>query len=133
MNEQVTKSIPTPVEFFLDGRRFLQYGISPVKIASLLAEERKRNKVKRTEPIYKDGVAYIRASDGRLVRLEHFDPETMEKYTLTPDAVLSREVVNRMEDFALKAEVVDEDCPELSDEQISSILQKAIEQRKARK
>ena len=70
--------------------------------------------------------------EGRMVRLEHFDPVTMEKFILTQSAVLTKEKVERMREFAAIPAVADDETPELTDEQISAILQKAIDQKKAR-
>ena len=37
MSEAARTLIPKPTEFVVDGRRFVQYGMSPVKMASLRA------------------------------------------------------------------------------------------------
>lgn len=133
MSETAKTAIPTPMEFFFDGRRFLQYGISPVKLAAIEMKERKKEKETRKNPIIKDGVPYVLTAEGKMVRLEHFDPETMEKFTLTKDAVLTKEQVERMREFASMPVEVDEECPEISDDQIATILQKAIDQKNTKK
>ena len=133
MSETVGTSIPRPMEFFLDGRRFLQYGISPVKLAAIKALQKTDGKGTKRDPVIKDGIPYVRTAEGRMVRLEHFDSETMEKFTLTANAVLTKEKVERMREFAAKPVVVDDECPELTDDQISAILQKAIDLRKAKR
>ena len=120
------------MEFYLDGRRFLQYGISPVKLAAIKAQQKTGAKGTKKDPVIKDGIPYVRTTEGKMVRLEHFDPNTMEKFTLTPNTVLTKEKAERMREFAAKPVEVDDECPELTDDQISAILQKAIEQKKTR-
>ena len=132
MSETVRASLPKPMEFFVGSRRFLQYGISPVKLAAIKAQQKSAEKGIKRDPVIKDGIPYVRTAEGRMVRLEHFNPETMEKFTLTPNTVLTQEKAERMREFAAKPTVVDDECPELTDDQISAILQKAIEQKKAK-
>lgn len=133
MSETIKKSIPKPMEFYSDGRRFLQYGISPVKLAAIKAQQKNGAKSAKRDPVIKDGIPYVRTAEGKIVRLEHFDPDTMEKFTLTPNTVLTKEKADRMREFAVMPVVVDDECPELTDDQISTILQKAIEQKKAQR
>ena len=133
MSETIKKSIPKPMEFYSDGRRFLQYGISPVKLAAIKAQQKNGAKSTKRDPVIKDGIPYVRTAEGKIVRLEHFDPDTMEKFTLTPNTVLTKEKADRMREFAVMPVVVDDECPELTDDQISTILQKAIEQKKAQR
>ncbi len=129
MSDFTGNVLPTPAEFFLDGRRFIQYGISPVKMAAIRIRERKNKKGTRSNPIIKEGKEYIKLSDGRLVQLDHYDPQTMEKFSLSKDAVLTKEAIDRLDEFASKKIEPDEDCPELTDDQIESIMQKALAQK----
>ncbi len=129
MSDFTGNVLPTPAEFFLDGRRFIQYGISPVKMAAIKIRERKNKRGTRSNPIIKDGKEYIKLSDGRLVQLDHYDPQTMEKYSLSKDSVLTKDAIERLDEFASKTIEPDEDCPELTDEQINSIMRKALAQK----
>lgn len=53
MSEAARTLIPKPTEFVVDGRRFVQYGMSPVKMASLRAAARRSAKGTRKNPSLK--------------------------------------------------------------------------------
>ena len=131
MSEAV-RSIPKPVEFYEDGWRFVQYGMSPVRMAALRAAGRKAAKGTQTNPIIKDGKEYIYTADGRFVVLEHFDREYVVSHTLPVETALTKEKVERLKEFESKAVEPDDECPELSDDEISEILQDAIAQKKTK-
>ena len=130
MHKTVVQGIPEPVEFSFEGRKFVQYGISPVKLAELQVKGRKEPEGTKRNPIIKNGKRYVYNPQGKLVLLEHFDPETMERFTLTKDAKLSSDSIERMNEFSSKQVVLDDECPEVPDELVAAILQKAREQRK---
>ena len=132
MSEAV-RLLPRPVEFFEDGWRFVQYGMSPVRMAALRSSERKAPKGTKKNPIIKDGKEYVYTSDGRFVVLEHWDRDTVTQNTLSVETVLTKEKIERLKEFESKPVEIDEDCPELTDDEISAILQDAIEQRKNRR
>ena len=131
MSETV-RMIPKPEEFFADGWRFVQYGMSPVRMAALRSAERKAAKGTRKNPIIKDGKEYIYTSDGHFVVLEHLDRETVGRNKLSAGTALTKEKVQRLKEFEAKPEAYDDDCPELSDDEISEIMQEAIAQGKAK-
>ena len=131
MNETTGTMIPTPVEFSVDGRCFVQYGMSPVRMAALRAASRKDKKGTRSNPIIKNGKEYVYASDGRLIVLEHFDKKTVAHNTLPVETALTKEKIERLNEFEKKAVEPDDECPEISDDQIDQILKKAIELKKA--
>ena len=108
--------IPVPKEVFIGTKRFVKYGISPLKMAEIRA---KANPAKKKQaPIMKDGIEYVYNSRGKLVRLERFDPETMEEFILTPETRLTEEQLRQLADSANRPVVVDEDCPESTPEQL---------------
>ena len=121
-----TRAIPKPLEFYSDGMRFVQYGMSPVRMAALRAAERKAAKGTRKNPIIKNGKEYVFTADGHFVVLEHFDRKTVTQHTLYPDMILTREKVERLKEFESKPVEPDDECPELSDEEVSEILQDAL-------
>lgn len=126
------RAIPKPMEFFADGRRCVQYGMSPVRMAALRSAKRKAPKGTRKNPIIKDGKEYIFTEDGRFVVLEHFNKENVAQHTLSVDTALTKEKIERLKEFEAKPVVPDDECPELSDDEISKILQDAIAQKNAK-
>ena len=66
----------------------------------------------------KDGYEYVYNSRGKLVRLEHFDSETMDELFLTPETRLTDEQKRQLADCTGRPVMVDEDCPESTLEQI---------------
>ena len=108
--------IPVPKEVFIGTKRFVKYGISPLKMAEIRAKE--NPSPKKQDPIMKDGLEYVYNSRGKLVRLERFDPETMEEFILTPESRLTEEQLRQLTDSANRPVVVDEDCPESTPEQL---------------
>ena len=129
MSEALRVSIPKPTEFSADGRSFVQYGMSPVKMASLRASLRKAKKGTRRNPIIKDGKEYVYSSDGRLIVLEHLNREAVAQRTLSVDTALTKEKVDRLKEFESRPVEPDDECPELTDEQIAEILNKAMLQK----
>ena len=108
--------IAVPKEVFIGTKRFVKYGISPLKMAEIRA---KANPAKQKQvPIMKDGIEYVYNSRGKLVRLERFDPDTMEEFILTPETRLTEEQLRQLVDSASRPVVVDEDCPESTPEQL---------------
>ena len=77
-----------------------------------------RNMKVDANSIMKDGYEYVYNSEGKLVRLDHFDPETMERFVLAPDAALTEEQEKQLADSAELPVTFDEDCPESTPEQI---------------
>ena len=130
MSEAVRTTIPKPNEFVVDGRCFVQYGMSPVKMASLRAAARKAAKGTRKNPIIKGGKEYVYGTDGRLIILEHLNRAVVARNTLSADTALMKEKVERLREFETKPVVPDDECPELSDDLISDILKKAEAQKK---
>ena len=61
---------------------------------------------------------YVYNSLGTLVRLEYFDPETMEEFILTPDARLTEEQKRQLAESESNPMAFDEDCPESTPEQL---------------
>ena len=121
MGEAVKKDmsgLPAPKEVFIDGHRFVKYGISPVKLAEMRAGLHTSQPGTDANPIMKDGCEYVYNSRGKLVRLEHFDPETMEEFILTPDARLTEEQERQLAESENKPMAFDEDCPESTPEQL---------------
>lgn len=130
MSEAVRTTIPKPIEFVVEGRRFVQYGMSPVKMAALRAAARTVAKGTRKNPIIKDGKEYVYGADGKLVILEHLNRELVSQNTLSVKTALSKEKVERLRAFADKPVEPDDECPEISDDLISEILEKAKRQRR---
>ena len=108
--------IPVPKEVFIGTKKFFKYGISPLKMAEIRVKEDPSKK--KQIPIMKDGIEYVYNSRGKLVRLEHFNPETMDQFTLTPEIRLTEEQLRQLADSADRPVVVDEDCPESTPEQL---------------
>ncbi|MBQ8093969.1 MAG: hypothetical protein IJ242_10395 [Clostridia bacterium] len=131
MSEAARNIIPEPTEFIADGRRFVQYGMSPVKMASLRAAARKTAKGTRKNPIIKNGKEYVYGPDGQLIILEHWNRVDVTKNTLSVDTALTKEKVERLKTFETESVEPDEECPELSDDLIHEILEKAKKQQKA--
>ena len=121
--------IPTPQEFYVDGFRFVQYGISPVRMAALKSANRKAAKGTRKNPIIKDGKEYVYTENGNFVLLEHLDRETVAHNKLPSSTALTKEKVARLREFSTIPADPDEECPELSEEEISEILREAMLQR----
>ncbi len=121
MNEVLHNAVvalPTPKEVLIGKKRFLKYGISPVKLAEAIVKQQSSPMGTDANPIMKDGYEYVYNSEGRLVRLDHFDPETMERFVLAPDAALTEEQEKQLADSAEIPVTFDEDCPESTPEQI---------------
>ena len=123
---EAARAIPKPVEFYEDGWRFVQYGMSPVRMAALRAAGRKAAKGTRKNPIIKDGKEYIYTSDGRFVVLEHLDKGYVANHTLSVETALTKEKVERLKEFESRVAEPDDECPELSDDEISEILQETM-------
>ena len=132
MSEAARTLIPKPTEFVVDGRRFVQYGMSPVKMASLRAAARRSAKGTRKNPIIKDGKEYVYGPDGNLLILEHLDRAVVTRNMLSTDTALTKEKVERLREFEAKPVEPDDECPELSDDLITDILEKAKAQKKAK-
>ena len=131
MSEEIRTTIPKPMEFVAEGRRFVQYGMSPVKMAALRAAARKSAKGTRKDPIIKDGKEYVYDPDGKLIILEYLNRADVARNTLSADTALTREKVERLREFQAKPVVPDDECPELSDDLISKILEKAKVQKQS--
>ena len=108
--------IPAPKEVFIGARRFVKYGISPLKMAEIRAKQNPP-RIKQ-ETMMKDGIEYVYNSRGKLVRLERFDPETMDAFVLTPETRLTEEQLRQLADSEKRPMMIDEDCPESSPEQL---------------
>ena len=130
MSGSTRSTVPKPMEFFEEGRRFVQYGMSPVRMAALRASLRKAAKGTRKNPIIKNGKEYVYTQDGRLIMLEHLNREIVKRHTLSADTALTKEKAERLIYFEKYTVEPDEECPELTDEQISEILQKAVAQKR---
>lgn len=131
MSEAARRLIPKPSEFVVEGRRFVQYGMSPVKMASLRAEARKSAKGTKKNPIIKDGKEYVYGPDGRLLLLEHLNRLDVARKRLSADTALTKEKMERLREYEAKPVEPDDECPELSDNLISDILERAKAQKKA--
>ena len=132
MSEAIRTAIPEPKEFVVDGRCFVQYGMSPVKMASLRASARIAAKGTRKNPIIRDGKEYVYGTDGGLIILQHLNQEAVARNTLPAKMALTKEKVERLKKFEAKPVEPDDECPELSDDLISDILRKAEAQKKAK-
>ena len=133
MNEAVSSGltgIPVPKEVFIGTRRFVKYGISPLKMAEIRAKEYPSKK--KQVPVMKDGIEYVYNSRGKLVRLERIDPETMEEFILTPETRLTEEQLRQLADSANRPVVVDEECPESTPEQLERFRKIGQERNKRR-
>ena len=84
MREAAGNTIPVPQEFHMDGRRFLQYGISPVKIAAL--KRIYQGQGTSEDPVIRDGIEYVYNSKGKLVKLERVDKKTIEHNSILNDS-----------------------------------------------
>lgn len=122
--------IPAPKEVFIGTKRFIKYGISPIKMAEIRAKENPSSK--KQNPIMKDGIEYVYNSRGKLVRLERFDPETMELFILTPETRLTEEQLRQLADSANRPVLFDEDCPESTPEQLERFRRFGQERNKRR-
>ena len=120
-----TTAVPKPTEFFADGRRFLQYGVSPVKIATIRSTERKSPKGTKKNPIIKNGKEYVYTKEGKLVVLEHLDKETVKRNTVNFNIDDAETQIEKLESLDSKMSEPDEDCPELTEEQLAEIMRKA--------
>ena len=119
MNKAVRDSVicfPVPREVFIGPKRFVKYGVSPMKMAEMRAKS--CPSAAKQEPILKDGLEYVYNSRGKLVRLEHFDPETMEEFILTPDTYLTEEQIQQLKDSEKRPIITDDECPESTPEQL---------------
>ena len=125
MSETARTTIPAPQEFHFDGRRFLQYGISPVKLASM----KKKPQGTQENPVIKDGVEYVYNSKGKLVVLERVDPKTISANSIPHNSAPTKEQIRKMDEYAEKDVEPDADCPELSDEQMAEIMRKAMDKK----
>ena len=67
-------------------------------------------------PIMIEGKPFAYNRRGKLVMIEDFDPNTMEKFTLTRDMKLSAEQVAALKEAKKRPQVYDEDCPPSTDE-----------------
>lgn len=135
MGETARKNVselPSPKEVFIDGHRFVKYGISPVKLAELRAGKLTTLTRADADPIMKDGYEYVYNSRGKLVRLEHFDPNTMEEFILTPDARLTEEQERQLAESESRPMSFDEDCPESTPEQLERFRRFGQERNKRR-
>ena len=122
--------IPVPKEVYIGTKRFVKYGISPLKMAEIRAK--KNPSKKKQDPIMKDGYEYVYNSRGKLVRLERFDPETMEEFILTPETQLTQEQLRQLAESANRPVIIDEDCPESSPEQLERFRKFGQERNKRR-
>ena len=125
-------SMPRPIEFTYEGRRFVQYGMSPVKMASMRASMRKAAKGTRKNPIIKDGKEYVYTTDGRLLRLEHHDWEAKKANTVISDKADIQKEIKQLEAMRDEPVGLDAECPELTDEQIAVFLQKTKDEKKTK-
>ena len=121
---------PTPREVFIGSKRFIKYGISPLKMAEMRAKSRPFTA--KQEPIMKDGLEYVYNSRGKLVRLERFDPETMEEFYLTPETRLTEEQMRQLADSEEMPIGIDDDCPESTPEQLERFRKFGQERNKRR-
>ena len=124
--------MPRPIEFTYEGRRFVQYGMSPVKMASMRASMRKAAKGTRKNPIIKDGKEYVYTTDGRLLRLEHHDWEAKKANTVISDKADIQKEIKQLEAMRDEPVGLDAECPELTDEQIAVFLQKTKDEKKTK-
>jgi len=133
MDEAARNGAPqilTPREVFIGSKRFLKYGISPQKLAEMRARE--NPSASKQTPIMKDGYEYVYNSQGKLVRLEHFDAQTMEEFILTPDAQLTDAQKQQLADSQALPIMADEDCPESTPEQLERFRRFGQERNKRR-
>lgn len=120
----------TPVapyrEVVLNGNKYKRPGISPARLASAgvgrnVKERKDGDPGTASNPIVKDGYEYVYGRSGRLIRLEHFDPETMEQFDLYPDTSMTEEQREMLKKVASKPVVYTEDCPKSTPEQLQKM------------
>ena len=100
--------LPTPREVFIGSKKFIKYGISPLKIE------------------------YVYNSRGKLVRLERIDPSIMDEFILTPETKLTEEQISQLAESANKPLEFEEDCPESTSEQLERFQKYGQERNKRR-
>lgn len=111
----------TPVvpykEIVIDGKKYIRPGISPVR-AEKMHEKLKvapGDSGSDENPIIRDGYEYVYSSTGKLVRKEHYDPETMEVFVLKGN-LLSSEQIEMMKKMDQMPIVYEVDCPKFSED-----------------
>lgn len=70
--------------------------------------------------------------DLKLVRLERFDPETMEEFYLTPETRLTEEQIRQLEESEKMPIMIDDECPESTPEQLERFRKFGQERNKRR-
>ena len=86
----------------------------------------------RENPIVIDGNKYIYGKSKRLIRLEHFDPQTMEKFVLTKESRLTDEQRKMLGEAMEQPVVYEDDCPPTTPEQLQRMKQYAIKRKTKR-
>lgn len=131
----------TPVapykEVVLNGKKYKRPGVSPARMARAGININKIDLIEGapgtcSNPIMKDGYEYVYSHSGRLIRLEHFDPETMERFDLTPDVHLTDEQREMLKSVISKPVVYTEDCPKSTPEQLEKMRLYGLERNKKR-
>ena len=64
-------------------------------------------------------------SKGKLVSVEQVDEKTIEHNSLPDNSAPTIDEIKRMDAFVVKGAEPDDECPELTDEQIARIMRKA--------
>lgn len=120
----------TPVapykEVILNGKKYKRPGVSPARMAQAGVGAKSTHLTEGdpgtcSNPISQGGYEYVYSRKGRLIRLEHFDPETMERFDLTPDTRLTDEQREMLQRVMSKPVVYTEDCPKSTPEQLEKM------------
>ena len=131
----------TPVapykEVVLHGRKYKRPGVSPARMARAGFATNNNGLIDGapgtcSNPIVKDGYEYVYSRNGRLIRLEHFDPETMERFDLTSDVHLTDEQHELLKNVMSKPIVYTEDCPKSTPEQLEKMRLYGLERNRRR-
>ncbi|MBR5970886.1 MAG: hypothetical protein IK016_11170 [Lachnospiraceae bacterium] len=110
-------------EVMLNGVKYKRPGVSPARMARAATVDSTNDLAEGApgtpgNPIVKEGYEYVYSRSGRLIRLEHFDPETMERFDLTPDVHLTDEQREMLRVVDLRPVVYTADCPKSTPEQL---------------
>ena len=86
------------------------------EIANVSEKKERADKANKSKgivenPVYIEGKPYAYNRRGKLVMIEDFNPETMERYTLTKDTKATPEQIEEIKEARRRGVIFDEDCP----------------------
>ena len=119
-------------EVVINGHRYYKNSLSPVKIAEMNSAIASQDQETDRSPNMVDDCEYVYNNRGKLVKLEHFDPSTMEEFILTPTTRLNEEQLQQLLDSSNLQNEPDDECPESSPEQIERFRLYGINRNKQR-